>query len=305
MDLAKLEAFVCVMECRSFSQAAARMYMSQPTVSAHVAALERELGVKLIIRTTKEIYPSEAGNILYDYALRMLKLRRDAVEAIRNYACDMSGYVTVAASSIPVREFLPGLLKSFHARYPKIEVELHEVDSKAAVAEVMEREAEVGFCGTRLRVAKCIFEEIGEDKLVMIAPDVPKYRKYKKAGFPVRQLEKEHFISREKGSGTRREMEAFLKEMGVDAAKLQIVAQSDSNERIKEWVREGKGVAVLSQSVMEDPLDKDLLSFDFNSTRLRRKLFILRHKASDLSPAAQTFYAYSKAFCAPKTGNGR
>ncbi|MDD4075752.1 MAG: selenium metabolism-associated LysR family transcriptional regulator [Eubacteriales bacterium] len=304
MDLTKLEAFVCVMECRSFSQAAARMYVSQPTVSAHVAALERELGVKLIIRTTKEIYPSEAGNILYDYAQRMLKLRRDAVEAIRSYACDMSGYVTVAASSIPVREVLPGLLKSFRARYPKIDVELHEVDSKEAVAQVVEREAEVGFCGTRMRAAKCVFEEIGEDKLVMIAPDIPKYKKYQRIGFPVRLLERERFISREKGSGTRREMEAFLKEMGVDAGKLQIVAQSDSNEQIKEWVREEKGVAVLSQSVLDDPAgDAGLLSFDFNSTRLRRKLFILRHKTSDLSPAAQTFYTYAKAYGSQKKIN--
>ena len=75
MDFRQLEVFAAVIELSSFSRAGERLYLSQPTVSAHVSSLEKELGVPLIIRNTREIYPSEAGQKLYDYAVKLLRLR--------------------------------------------------------------------------------------------------------------------------------------------------------------------------------------------------------------------------------------
>ena len=65
MHLKQLEVFVNVVKLKSFSKAAEAVYLSQPTVSAHINALEEELDTKLIVRSTKEVYPSEAGKIFY------------------------------------------------------------------------------------------------------------------------------------------------------------------------------------------------------------------------------------------------
>ena len=86
IDIKELEAFACVVEKGSFSRAAEALYLTQPTISAHVASLERKLGIKLLVRTTKEIYPSDAGNLLYEYAKEILRLRTSAVQAIKAFS---------------------------------------------------------------------------------------------------------------------------------------------------------------------------------------------------------------------------
>ncbi len=116
MELRQLEAFSYVVETGSFSQAAKLLHVSQPTVSAHVTALERELGLTLIARTTREAGPTEAGRLLFEYAGRILALRRQADEELRRFATELSGTVTVAASTIPGRYFLPRMLAAFQKR---------------------------------------------------------------------------------------------------------------------------------------------------------------------------------------------
>ena len=75
MDMKQLEAFVYVVETCSFSKAGELLHLTQPTISSHIASLERELKIKLIVRTTKETYPSDAGKLLYGYAKEILSMR--------------------------------------------------------------------------------------------------------------------------------------------------------------------------------------------------------------------------------------
>ena len=77
MNLKQLEAFVCVAEGKSFSAAAKKLYLTQPTVSAHISSLEKELGVRLFVRTTKDVELSREGELLYDNARRMLQLEKN------------------------------------------------------------------------------------------------------------------------------------------------------------------------------------------------------------------------------------
>ena len=76
MNLKQLEAFVQVAEGGSFSKAAKKLYLTQPTISAHVAALEKELNVRLFVRNTKEVSLSEDGKDLYKYARQMVDLEK-------------------------------------------------------------------------------------------------------------------------------------------------------------------------------------------------------------------------------------
>ena len=295
MDMKQLEALVYVIETCSFSRAGELLHLTQPTISSHIAALERELKIKLIIRTTKEIHPSEAGKLLYGYAKEILNKREEATRAIEAFFHEMRGTITVAASSIPGQYFLPKLMQSFREKYPDIKFNVQITDSADVADLITSRNVELGFTGTLPDNAKCVSREFADDRLVLITPNEPQYARYLASGFPVRRITEEPFISREAGSGTRRETELFLREMGVDPATLQIAVEVRSTESIKKMVSEGLGVAVISRSACEDYVQfKRLLAFDFDNVTIRRKLYMVRHRNNILSPSAQVFYDYAK-----------
>ena len=297
MDIKQLEAFVCVVETCSFSKAGQLLHLTQPTISSHISALERELKIKLIVRTTKETYPSDAGKLLYGYAKEILNMRENAVQAIQVFSQEMRGTITVAASTIPGQYYLPKLLQAFREKYPDIKFNIQMTDSADVVDQVTARTAEVGFTGTEIDAPKCVYREFTDDRLVVITPNDARFRQYVGKGFPIRQLLQETFISREQGSGTRRETEAFLKELGIDPRELQTAVEVRSTESIKKMVSEGMGVAVISKSACEDYCQFGMvLAFDFDNISLRRKLYILKHKNSILSPIAQVFYEFAKDF---------
>lgn len=294
IDIKELEAFACVVEKGSFSRAAESLFLTQPTISAHVASLERKLNIKLLVRTTKEIYPSDAGNLLYTYAKEILQLRTNAVQAIQAFSQEMRGIIKVAASTIPGQYHLPKLIQSFRTVYPDITFNLQILDSREVAEQISTRKADVGFTGAMVTLPKCVYQTLAEDRLVIITPNTPQYQAYQSTGFPIRQLARETFISREAGSGTRMETEAFLKEMGVDLKDIQIAVEVRSTESIKQMVSEGLGIAVISKSACEDYCQfKKLLAFNFDNVNLRRKLYLVRHKNSILSPIAQTFFDYT------------
>ena len=299
MDIKQLEAFAYVVENNSFSKTAELLHLTQPTISAHIASLEKELKIKLIVRTTKEIYPSDAGRLLYEYAKKILQLRDEAQEAIQTFTREMRGTISLVASTIPGQYYLPKLLQSFRKTYPDITFNIQMMDSSQVVDCVATRGAEIGFCGTMIDAPKCVYREFAQDRLVIVTPNTPEYQQYIDTGFPTAQIMKETFISRESGSGTRKETEAFLAEMGVDPSRLNIAIEVQSTENIKQMVSEGLGIAVLSRSAAENYCEFNrLLAFDIENVGMHRKLYLVRHKNGVLSSIAQAFYSFAEEFYA-------
>ena len=110
MEFKQLEAFVAVVDYGSFSEAARRLYLTQPTISAHIRSLEDELHMKLIIRTTKKTTITAKGYQLYDSAVRMLEIRNNLLE---NFTGAHKHMIDLAASTIPSSYLLPELLAAF------------------------------------------------------------------------------------------------------------------------------------------------------------------------------------------------
>ena len=162
----QLEAFVQIAENKSFSKAAKAMYLSQPTVSAHIKSLESELGVPLISRTTKEVLLSEAGQIFYDYAKELLHTRDVAALMMQSYATEIKGELPVAASTVPSQYLLPQLLTEMYVRYPDLKISVRQADSSAVINQIENYDAELGFTGMQNPDSKCIFEPLLDDQLV-------------------------------------------------------------------------------------------------------------------------------------------
>ena len=200
MDIKELEAFVYVVENCSFSRAAELLHLTQPTISSHVSALERKLNIKLIVRTTKETYPSDAGKLLYKYAKEILQVRENAAIALRNFSQEMKGTISIAASTVPSQYYLPHLLQDFRARYPDITFNIQMEDSPKVVELVATRSVEIGFCGTMVASHKCVYQDFANDPMVLITPNTEKYQAFAGKPFPIEQL-KEETVSEGLGVG--------------------------------------------------------------------------------------------------------
>lgn len=295
MHFKQLEAFVNVIKFKSFSKAAEEIYLSQPTISAHISALESELGTKLIIRSTKEVYASKAGQIFYEYASEMLKMRDKSIVSVKSCATDIRGTLSIAASTVPSQYLLPELLPKLAHDYPNLFFALKQYDSRLVATHIINMDAEIGIVGTLMAKNKCVFDAFADDRLVLITPPTEKYRAMNGV-FNVDKLTREPFLMREYGSGTRKETEEALTSMGVDVKALHIIAQMDSTESIKQAVSKGLGVSIISKIAAVDYARFGMLQiFDLPGEYLNRKFYFVYHKDRQLSPAAEAFMKCARA----------
>ena len=148
MNLKQLEAFVQVAEGGSFSKAAKQLFLTQPTISAHISSLEKELNARLFVRNTKEVKLSDDGKELYRYARQMIDLQKKIEERFETGKSESKHLITIAASTIPAQYLLPEILMKFNERYPKEQVKLLETDSSQVVTKIIDHMVDVGFTGT-------------------------------------------------------------------------------------------------------------------------------------------------------------
>ena len=118
MNLKQLEAFVQIADNGSFSKAAKDLFLTQPTISAHISALEKELNTRLFVRNTKEVRLSDSGTVLFDYAKQMVVLQKKIEDSFAVREENAQQCITIAASTIPAQYLLPGILANFNEKYP-------------------------------------------------------------------------------------------------------------------------------------------------------------------------------------------
>ena len=160
---------------------------------------------------------------------------------------------------------------------------------------VATRSVEIGFCGTMIASHKCVYQDFASDPMVLITPNTDKYRAYAGGPFPIEQIREETFISREKGSGTYQAGKELLDQYGIDIASLRTAVEIRSTESVKQMVSEGLGVGLIAESAAQDYMQfGKILAFPFPDSTFRRRLYIVKHKNSILSPIAQVFYDYAR-----------
>lgn len=293
MNLKQLEAFVCVAEEKSFSAAAKKLYLTQPTVSAHIGTLEKELEARLFVRTTKEVELSRDGERLYDNARKMLQLEKNILRDFTKKDSGASQKIVVGASTVPGQYILPQILSLFSRTYPGNQLELREADSMEVVRLVQQGQVEIGFTGTMTEDPSCVFDPFYYDPLVIITPNIGRYQQYQETGFPMESLYEEKWIVREEGSGTRREAERFLREMEMDVSRFQIVATISNQETIKKSVGAAMGISIISSAAVEDYVKQgSLLRFPFSKGEVYRKLYMVWSKNHKPGKAARLFLQF-------------
>ena len=288
MNLKQLEAFVQVSESGSFSKAAKELFLTQPTISAHISSLEKELNVRLFIRNTKEVSLSDDGKDLYRYAKHITDLEKAIEERFYMDSDDGKHFITIAASTIPAQYLLPKVLMCYRERYPKEQIKIMETDSSEVVTQVVDHMVDVGFTGTVLEKKHCKYIPFYKDELAVITPDTPEYRILKEQNRDdIDWIKRKPLILREEGSGTRKEAEKQLKNAGISMEDLDIVASIANQETIKKSVKQGMGITVLSRLAAED--EDGLLIFPIPGADEGRDINLVYNKNYQMTRSADRF----------------
>ncbi|NLY09025.1 MAG: LysR family transcriptional regulator [Tissierellia bacterium] len=295
MDFKQIEAFVNVIRYKSFSRAADASFVTQPTISAHVSALENELDVVLIERKKTEAIPTEAGKQLYKHSVNLINIREQAVREMKKKRSDVDGVLTIQTSSALGEHWLPSKLAEFKRLNPKVKYYVDQSDSSQVEKNIQDGQGELGFIGKKPQYG-LKNEVILSDRMVVICPNNEKFSSLHKISsmISIDQIENEGFIWREEGSATRKEFERHLIQLGHKPNNLEAVALINSIEGIKKAVAAGLGISVVSEfSVSNAPsVDNNYLIFSIKEIEIERDFYMIWNKLSAISPTAEAFMEY-------------
>ena len=276
MEFKQLESFVAVIKCNSFTKAAENLYISQPTISTHIRALEEELNTRLILRTTKSIEITPEGNKLYEYAESILQLRNRMVDEC---TVGKKKILHLAASTIPSAYILPEALPAYGVKDPQNYFVIHQNNSKGVIEGVMDGLFDVGLIGMKVERENLVCLEFCRDEMVLIAPANEHFLELKDRGATAGEiLRQEPVILREKGSGSKKSVEFFMEQHGIQEEKLNVTARINDPEAIKNLVAGGFGVSIVSSRVARNFVrEKRLLEFALpGSTGVRSLCVVYR-----------------------------
>lgn len=291
MDLRQLEVFARVVETRSFSRAAEALRLTQSTISEHVRLLEDEVGTRLFDRLGRETVPTRAGELLYDYARRILALRTEARQALEQFLGRISGVLQVGASTIPGEYVLPPLIGRFREKFPQVSMALRIGDTRGIVEAVLEGRVELGVVGARPDHRQLEAVELMPDELVVVVP--PGHAWFGRRRATLEDLRAEPLIVREPGSGSRQALEAALDEAGADLDGLRVIAEMGSTSAIKQAVKAGVGVSIMSKRAVEEECRHGLLwCVKIKDLRFTRHFYVVTHAGRSRSPLCQAFFDF-------------
>src|SRR5262249_19786323 len=137
LDLRQVEVFYYVAKFRSFSKAAEALLLTQPTISGHIKTLEESLALVLFDRLGREITLTQAGEVLYSYAKRVLSVKPAAGQALGEWEGGVRGKLLIGGSSTPGQYVLPPILGHFKRQYPEITVCLSITDTMATIERIV------------------------------------------------------------------------------------------------------------------------------------------------------------------------
>lgn len=290
MKLQQLEILCKIIELGSFSKAADVLHLSQPTLTEHIKSLEKHLDIPLLDRLGREVSPTKAGRMLYDDALKILELAKQAEQKIKSLQGDLRGDLTVGASTIPGEFILPNLMKRFYEQFPGIIIHVNISDSKKVIEEVSGNRLELGIVGTKLESPKLTYHTFLSDELVLIAPAHAHW--IKEQPVLVSDLKQFPFIMREEGSATRMTMEKALRQK-LDRDELNTVAFLGSTTAVIQGIKSGVGCSILSRrAVQEDLLQGTLQEIATKDITISRDFFLVLRKGKAISPLCETLLAF-------------
>ena len=288
-DLRQLEIFVKVVELGSFSKAAEAVHLAQASVSERIATLENMVGTKLLDRTGRTVAPNKAGKLLDKHARRLLEMKKTACLEMQEFLGVKQGEISIGGSTIPGEYILPKVIGLFSEEYSHITVSLTVADSEEIENRVLNGHFELGVIGRKSANKDLAGHELWEDELVLALPSTHRWAARKEV--PIQEVLLESFISREPGSGTLKSMERHLQGAGLKGIEsLNVVAQLGSSTAVKEGIKSGLGISILSAVALDTELKAGVLkAARVKGIPMFRHFYLIRDKRRTVSPLGRAF----------------
>jgi DNA-binding transcriptional LysR family regulator len=289
MELSQLEVLVAVAQEKGFSRAAERLGRTQPAISQAVRRLEAELGKRVFDRSSKDGTLTDAGRVLFGYALQMLNLRRDAGVAIQELGELKRGKVVIAANEYTVVHLLP-LVAKYRALHPNVKVEVKRSLASEIPSELLRRDAELGLLTYRPSQPGLSSVAVARDDLaLLVAPGHPLSGRREVS---IRELGGESFLAHNVRSPYR---ERVLQSFARCRTPLNIVIELPSLDAIKRLVEQGLGVALMPRRVAQAEMARgDLVALAVREMRFERIIHAVYRGSGGLSEAARAFLAAAR-----------
>lgn len=286
-DLRQLEIFCKVVELKSFSKAADAVFLAQASVSERIATLESMVGTRLFDRLGRQVVPTKAGELLYKHAVQLLDLKRKVSLAMQDFLGIKQGEIHMGGSTIPGEYILPGAIEGFRKKFPHISVSLTIADSSEIERLVLEGGIELGVVGAISSHKNLISHKLWEDELIIAVPAGHRWAKKKEV--PVEDIASEPFIMRETGSGTLKVMADYFRKHGSNAIdSFQVVARLSTSTAVKEGIKAGLGVSILSSRAIDTELKAGIIkALKIKNTSMIRNFYLIRDKRRTASPLCQ------------------
>lgn len=298
IDLHRLAIFCKVGELKSFTQAAEVMLLSQPTVSEHIRSLEESVGARLVERLGREVRLTTAGELLYRYAVRLLQLREEALQALADLQGKLRGSLLVGASTIPGSYLLPELIGAFKKAHPEIQVSVKIANTLGIGEAVIRGDLELGLIGSKWSEPRLVFEEVFLDTLILVA--YPQHPFAQRQEVELAELAGQAFVAREPGSGTQMVVQRVLAEHGLPFGKLKIAAQMPNTEAVRQSIKAGIGIGILSQlAVAADINYGTLAAVPIRGLTLQRPIYLVQRQNRELPPLLEAFARFCRGYLTP------
>ena len=254
----RLKVFHTVAKLLSFTKAAEALHMTQPAVTFQVRQLEEYFNTRLFDRTHNKVNLTPAGERVAEFAERIFDLYSEMENSVRDLTGEISGALTIGASTTIAEYMLPALLGEFKTRYPDINLRLKVSNSEGIVSMVEHNVIDLGVVESPVSNKNLIVEVCHDDQLVVIA--APDHELVKRGG-PVKagEIVKYPFISREEGSGTREVIMQYLMDENVNPNEMNLSLELGSPEAIKGAVEAGMGITIISRSIIDKELKLNTL----------------------------------------------
>jgi DNA-binding transcriptional LysR family regulator len=290
VTLTQLTSFLAVVRRGSVTEAAKELVVTQPSVSAAVSALERELGVRLTERTGRTLRPTAAGAAFVPYAADVLGLLEQGGRAAREAAEQESRSLRISAVTTAGEYLVPQLIQAFRERHPGLEISLDVGNREGVFQRVLDHEVDVAVTGRIPDDKRLVGHDFADNQFVLVtAPGDPLARRRWVA---VEELAGRPWLLREVGSGTRTLVEDFLASRGISPRLLTL----GSNGAIKQAARAGLGVALQSRAAVELELELELL--DTISPRgglPERRWHVVRSAVGPVRYEVEAFMAFCRS----------
>ena len=276
-----------VVEKNSFSEAAAALNSSQPSVSQKIKSLEDELGFELLDRGAAGIRPTPAGMLVYtaakDIANRWGRLEGELGE----FQGTLTGTLTIGASTIPGTYLLPGWVKKFRSLFPKVDVKIEIGDSKKILEKLQNHQIDAAIIGMKVESRLLKSNPVAMDYLVLVTPEAHPLVHVASADFP--QILQHDFVLREEGSGTRKMMERYLSEKGLSFEDLKVAVSIGSTESVIAAVEAGLGISFISKLAAMPAQRAGRIKIVDTFEPFEREFYLVTHTDAENRPMIRQF----------------